>query len=605
MNAPDTRPASLGELRARIIDRLLAVAALLGILAYAPSAWIAARERLWGVLAVDTVGYGIVIFLALSRRLPSRARALGLVGAAYFIALGLLTSLGPQSGGLMWLLCVPVLAALLVGARAAGWALGLQAVTLATMALILALASPAGWEPHFPHLPGSELTVAVVMSINAIFLSAVFALSIITLLKGLEASIEREHESGEALRQERSRLASTNAALSLAMRERQEAEAERHTLERRLRESQKLEALGTLAGGIAHDFNNLLQPILGNAILVRDEVPANSANAQRLSDVILSAKRARDMVQRILAFSRKMDVERKPVDMVALVQETLPLIRAAIPATVTIELDLSARRRTIRADASEMHQVVMNLAANAGHAMKHRGGKLVIRLLEAPERTALRLVVEDNGDGMTGAILERIYDPFFTTKGPGEGTGLGLAVVHGIVTSLGGEIEISSTPGEGTTASVLLPLDRIPATMPPKPEQPIADERRREHFLVVDDEVAVLRVSKAVLTRLGYQVTTTEDPTRALELLRTAGVQFDLILTDHAMPSMTGLELIRAAREILPDLPIIVATGHLEIGLEADLKTEGVRHILQKPYAGGDLARVVASALEDRHAPAR
>jgi CheY-like chemotaxis protein len=191
------------------------------------------------------------------------------------------------------------------------------------------------------------------------------------------------------------------------------------------------------------------------------------------------------------------------------------------------------------------------------------------------------------------------------TKGPGEGTGLGLAVVHGIVTSLGGEIEISSTPGEGTTASVLLPLDRIPATMPPKPEQPVADERRREHFLVVDDEVAVLRVSKAVLTRLGYQVTTTEDPTRALELLRTAGVQFDLILTDHAMPSMTGLELIRAARELLPDLPIIVATGHLEVGLEADLKSEGVRHILQKPYAGGDLARVVASALEDRHAPAR
>ena len=311
------------------------------------------------------------------------------------------------------------------------------------------------------------------------------------------------------------------------------------------------------------------------------------------------------MVQRILAFSRKMEVERKPVDMVALVQETLPLIRAAVPASVTIELDLSARRRTIRADASEIHQVVMNLAANAGHAMKHRGGQLVIRLLEAPERSAVRLIVEDDGDGMTEETLERIYDPFFTTKGPGEGTGLGLAVVHGIVTSLGGEIDISSTPGAGTTASVLLPLDRIPATMPPKPDQPVADERRREHFLVVDDEVAVLRVSKAVLTRLGYEVTTTEDPTRALELLRTAGPRFDLLLTDHAMPNMTGLELIRAAREFLPDLPIIVATGHLEVGLEADLKSEGVRHILQKPYGGGDLARVVALALDDRHAPAR
>jgi signal transduction histidine kinase/ActR/RegA family two-component response regulator len=604
MNPPRARPASLGELRGRIIDRLLAAAALLGALAYAPSAWIATRERLWGVLAVDTVGYGIVIFLALSRRLPIRARALGLVGVAYLIALGILASLGPQSGGLMWLLSVPVLAALLVGARAAWWALGLQAATLAVMALIVAIANPAGWEPHFPHLPGNELAAAVVLAINATFLSAVFALSIITLLKGLEASIDREHESGEALRWERSRLAGTNAALSLAMRERQESEIERLTLERRLRESQKLEALGTLAGGIAHDFNNLLQPILGNAILVRDEVPANSPNAQRLSDVILSAKRARDMVQRILAFSRRLDVERKPVDLVALLQESLPLIRSAVPASVTIELDLSARRRTIKADASEMHQVVMNLVANAGQAMKHRGGTLVIRLVEAPEQSAVRLVVEDNGDGMSEAVLERVYEPFFTTKGPGEGTGLGLAVVHGIVTSLGGQIDISSTPDQGTSVSVLLPLDRIPATMPPKPEQPSADERRRVHVLVVDDEVAVLRVSKAVLTRLGYQVTTTEDPTGALELLRTTGPQFDLLLTDHAMPNMTGLELIRAVHDLVPDLPIIVATGHLEDGLEAELKSESVRHILQKPYGGSDLAKVVASALESRHAPA-
>ena len=605
MNAPRACPASLGELRVRIIDRLLAVAALLGVLAYAPSAWIATRERLWGVLAVDTLGYGIVVFLALSRRLPARVRALGLVGVAYLIALSLLASLGPQSGGLMWLLSVPVLAALLVGARAAGWALGLEAVTLAVMALIVATAHPAGWEPHFPHRSGSEVAAAVVLAINAMFLSAVFALSILTLLEGLEASIEREHASGEALRQERSRLAGSNAALSLAMREREEADAERHMLERRLRESQKLEALGTLAGGIAHDFNNLLQPVLGNAILVRDEVPANSANAQRLSDVILSAKRARDLVQHILAFSRKVEVERKPVDMVALVQEALPLIRSAVPASVTIELDLSARRRTIRADASEIHQVVMNLAANAAHAMAHQGGTLVIRLVEAPERSAVRLVVEDSGDGMTEAILERIYEPFFTTKGPGEGTGLGLAVVHGIVTSLGGQIDIASTPGEGTTASVLLPLDRIVATMPPKAEQPSADERRREHVLVVDDEVTVLRVGKAVLTRLGYRVTTTEDPTRALELLRSNDPPFDLLLTDHAMPHMTGLELIRAARQLVPDLPIIVATGHLEVGLQEELKSEGVRHILQKPYGGGDLAKVVTSSLENRHAPAR
>jgi signal transduction histidine kinase/ActR/RegA family two-component response regulator len=605
MTGPNADPASLGELRARIIHHLLAAAALLGLLAYLPSAWIAHRERLWGVLAVDTIGYAIIVVLALSPRFPSRVRALGLVGVGYLVALGLLASLGPQSGGLLWLMSVPVFAALLVGARAAAWALGLQVATLAVMATIVEIVRPVRWEPHFPHLPTNETIAVVVLGINAVFLSAVFALSIITLLKGLEASIEREQESGEALRREQHRLAGTNAALSLAMRERQAADAERQTLERQLREAQKLEALGTLAGGIAHDFNNLLQPILGNAILVRDEVPANSANAQRLSDVILSAKRARDMVQRILAFSRKMDVERRPVDMVALVQETIPLIQAGLPASITIETDLKARRRTIKADPTEMHQVLMNLATNAAHAMKQRGGTLMIRLLEAPERSAVKLVVEDTGDGMTEATLERVYEPFFTTKGPGEGTGLGLAMVHGIVTSLEGQIEITSAPGAGTTVSVVLPLDRIPSTSFANTDPGmLVGETRQERVLLVDDEVSVLRIAQAVLLRLGYQVTSVDDPARALELLRTEEGAFDLLITDHSMPRMTGLELVRATRELKPDLPIIVATGYLEGGLEEDLASEGIRHILQKPYGTRDLAHIVDVVLQDNRVSA-
>ena len=599
MTGPIARPTNLGDLRAHIIHRLLTAAALLGLLAYLPSAWMAVRERLWSVLAIDSIGYGLVVGLALSPRLPTRARAVGLVGVAYLIALGLLASLGPQSGGLMWLMSVPVFAALLVGARAATWALGLQAATLAVMAQIVSIAKPLRWEPHFPHLPTNETAAVVVLAINGVFLSAVFAIAILTLLKGLEASIEREQASGDELRRERGRLAGTNTELSLAMRQREESEAERHALERRLREAQKLEALGTLAGGIAHDFNNLLQPILGNAILVRDEVPPDSPSAQRLSDVILSAKRARDLVQRILAFSRQADVERRPVDMAALVQETLPLIRAGLPGSVTIELDLSARRRTIKADPTEMHQVLMNLATNAGHAMKHRGGKLVIRLLEARESSTVNLVVEDDGEGMTEATLSRAYDPFFTTKGPGEGTGLGLAMVHGIVMSLAGSIDITSAPGRGTRVSVLLPLDRIPSTTLPRRE-PDSSVESRPHVLIVDDEVPVLRVVQAVLVRLGYEVTAIEDPVRARELLRTKEGEFDLLITDYSMPGMSGLELVRAARELKPDLPIIVATGYLEGGLEADLASEGIPHILQKPYGSRDLAHLVASVLQDR-----
>jgi CheY-like chemotaxis protein len=252
-----------------------------------------------------------------------------------------------------------------------------------------------------------------------------------------------------------------------------------------------------------------------------------------------------------------------------------------------------------------MHQVLMNLATNAAHAMKHRGGTLVIRLLEAPEQSAVKLVVEDTGDGMTEATLERVYEPFFTTKGPGEGTGLGLAMVHGIVTSLEGQIEITSAPGAGTTVSVVLPLDRIPSTSFANADPGLLmGETRQERVLLVDDEVSVLRIAQAVLIRLGYHVTSIDDPARALELLRTEEGGFDLLITDHSMPRMTGLELVRATRELKPDLPIIVATGYLEGGLEEDLASEGIRHILQKPYGTRDLAHIVDAVLQDNRVSA-
>lgn len=378
-------------------------------------------------------------------------------------------------------------------------------------------------------------------------------------------------------------------------------------LETRLQQGQKLEAIGTLAGGIAHDFNNLLQPIVANAESVQAQLESHHESQPLLADIRQSADRARALVRRILTFTRAMEHERGVVDLGTLLVETERLLRTTLPANVTIMVRSTPDVRVV-AEAGELQQVLLNLATNAAHAMPNGGTlQLVACLMDtasdndarsafgACERVAC-LSVTDDGAGMDATTLARAFDPFFTTKGPGSGTGLGLAMVHGTVTALGGIVVPRSTPDRGTSMRVFLPAaenernDEI--ILAP---EPISAQRLR--VLVVDDDPAVLTSTLRLLTRLGYEPSGCTNPAEALALASQAGFSVDCLLTDYSMPGMSGLDLSRSVRALHPTLPIVLTTGFLEHDELSRTEESGVAHILPKPFSSAELQRVLALAI--------
>ncbi|MBX7256562.1 MAG: PAS domain S-box protein [Candidatus Hydrogenedentes bacterium] len=381
----------------------------------------------------------------------------------------------------------------------------------------------------------------------------------------------------------------------------------------RLRQKQKLEAIGTLAGGIAHDFNNILLPIMGFTELVRDELPQGDSK-ERLSQVMQACLRAKDLVGQILTFSGNVELERKPLPLQPLLHETLALLRASIPTTIEIREIVSEQTCLVFCASTEIHQIVMNLGTNAFHAMEDVGGTMTVtcELIDTntlaalrqprlrPGRTYVRLSVSDSGIGMDKATLERAFDPFFTTKDHGKGTGLGLSTVHGIVTDLGGEIAVRTKPGKGTTIEVYLPAyheteDRpLMRDMPPPPGN-------GEHILLVDDEEVILQLGRLLLGRLQYRVTTVASPSEALKLFQEAPMYFDLLLTDHTMPKMTGTELADAAHGVRPDLPVILTSGLNESTRILSATSGGPVLFIKKPFTASELARTLRTALEMKH----
>jgi len=390
--------------------------------------------------------------------------------------------------------------------------------------------------------------------------------------------------------------------------ERKRSEDRRRDLERRLRQSAKMEALGTLAGGIAHDFNNLLLAILGYGELTRDALPEGSTLRANVEQIIAAGDRAQGLVKQILAFGRQSERELRPVLAQDVVHEATTFLRATLPATIDVQEHLDAEPCVIVADASQLNQVVLNLASNALHAMRDQGGVLEIGLeaCTVSEEEAgnlgdlapgpyVRLTVADTGHGMAPEVVERIYDPFFTTKSPGEGTGLGLSVVHGTVLSHGGFLSVDSTPGRGTRFTILFPRsDESVPTDDHDPGQIAGSER----VLFVDDEPQIVRLGHEMLGRLGYRVTTVSDPVRALELFRDTPEEWDLLVTDQTMPRQTGLELARACRALRPRLPVILTTGYSESVTPDKVLHEGIQVLIMKPYGGQELGRAVRTALD-------
>ncbi len=382
-------------------------------------------------------------------------------------------------------------------------------------------------------------------------------------------------------------------------------------LELRLRQSQKLEAIGTLAGGIAHDFNNILTPIILNTEIALFDIDEDAPIRGPLEDVIRAGEQARDLIKQILTFSRQGEEAKHPLFLAPVVKETLKLIRASLPPSVDIVEQLDDSGFQVLAGPAQIHQIVMNLCTNAVHAMGPRGGRLTIglgyrQILEGkqPARSPdvrpgnyLCLAVTDTGHGMNPDVAERVFEPFFTTKKPGEGTGMGLATVHGIVKSLGGAVWVDSELEKGTTVFVCFPaISATNETHTTRPIDPLP--RGREHILLVDDRDHSLAACSATLERLGYTVSAVKNPVRAAAMVQAEPDAFDLLVTDHLMPEMNGFELAKNVLSIRPDLPIIVLTGYTGRFLKADIIEQGLTDVVYKPVAASPLAKAVRAALD-------
>ncbi len=380
---------------------------------------------------------------------------------------------------------------------------------------------------------------------------------------------------------------------------------EKKKLEDRVRQSQKLDSIGTLAGGIAHDFNNILSAVLGYADLSLAELRPGDLVHGHLLKIRRAGERARDVVRQILTFSRKSDQEMVAVEIRPIIDEALKLIRATLPTTIEIRADLQSAA-TVLADPTQIHQVLMNLCTNAGHAME-AGGVLTVTLAEvetvlddnaddACVCPCVRLTVADTGCGMTEAVLERIFDPFFTTKGVEKGTGLGLAVVHGIIKSHGGTISVASTPGQGTVFTIHLPILKGDAC--PHAHETEALPRGRESVLWIDDEDFQVELGSSILQRLGYRVEGRVRAEEALALFRSDPGRFDLVITDMTMPRMTGATLAREILAIRPDIPVILCTGYNEQISESQAMAMGIAAFAFKPVEFKQLAQLVRRVLD-------
>ena len=383
------------------------------------------------------------------------------------------------------------------------------------------------------------------------------------------------------------------------------------TLETQLQQAQKMEAIGTLAGGIAHDFNNILGGIIGYAELAKMKAPEGSKVLAYLDKMIKSSGRAADLIKQILTLSRQHKQEQRPVQVRYIINEALELLRATLPTTIEIRKDLDKDAGIVNADPTQMHQVIMNLATNAGHAMWEDGGVLEVSLanvelddlsaekhLDLDAGSYLRLTVSDTGYGMTSEIMERIFDPYFTTKDTGEGTGLGLSVAQDIVKALGGTITVYSEMGKGTTFHVYLPLILDEEREEKGSEEPLPTGSER--VLFIDDEEILVEIGGQILEQLGYEVVPEKSSMRALELFRAEPKRFDLVITDMTMPHMTGDKLARELMKIRPDIPVILCTGHSRLVSEEKAKDIGIRAFVMKPLVMRNLAETVRKVLDEK-----
>ena len=420
---------------------------------------------------------------------------------------------------------------------------------------------------------------------------------------------------GQAVRDAYGRITGIEGAFQ-DITERKKAGLARASLEAQLRESQKMEALGTLAGGVAHDFNNILGTILGNAELARHDCGANWQALVSLEEIQKAGHRARDLVQQILTFGRRQPTSRRVLSLASVVEESVRLLRLGLPGGVRIECGVAANTPSVVADPTQVQQVLLNVGTNAAHAMQGRTGSIDIRVegitLEEdlarsginlrPGRYA-RIVVSDAGCGMDAATLRRIFEPFFTSKPAGKGTGLGLSVAHSIMQAHDGAIVVHSEPGMGSRFELYFPrASQVGAATTVTEQADPVSEGRGQHILYIDDDEAQVFMIKRTLERWGYRVSAFLEQREALDALLADVQQFDLVLTDFNMPGLSGLEVARTIRNARPDLPVIVVSGYVSDEMRAQAEAAGVREVISKAHEVEELRDVVQRLVKTREA---
>lgn len=413
---------------------------------------------------------------------------------------------------------------------------------------------------------------------------------------------------GEAVDDEEgNRVALKGAAQDITLRKQVEEDYNRLTLQ--LFQAQKMEAIGTLAGGIAHDFNNILGAIIGYSEMIRNECPTESITVSYINQVLNASNRAKELVKQILAFSRHSETDLVPLQPAPIVKEALALLRSSLPTTIDIKRDIDSDAGVVLADPTQIHQIVINLCTNAFHAMETAGGTLTVSLhqrkftsedlLKTPQLqpgTYIQLSVKDTGSGISPEIKKKIFEPFFTTKEVGKGTGMGLAMIHGIVESYGGSITCESEMGKGSVFHILLPIVDGSALQQhdSSAKMPTGDE----HILLIDDEQILLDVGRRMLEYLGYKVTEVADSVEAYTIFREQPDAFDLVITDQTMPKMTGVELSQRFLQIRPDIPIILCTGYSSIISEGQAEAQGIKGFAMKPLAMRDIGSLIRRVLD-------
>ncbi len=560
--------------RRRVLAAVLAALTVLGSLAYVIGAGAAWWQKEYLVVMVDTVCLALILTITVKRRLPYALRASTLLAVPALLGTYLVFGFGFEGSGFAWLLGFPVLASVLLGLRRGVQALAITAGIFVGLGVLIPL-NVMPWTAAM----SNAMIMWWVSSSSVLSIAALLALSVGYLSDGLGAEATARHAA--------------------------EIEADRR---------QRLAALGTLSGGIAHDFNNLLQPIVSDAEHAQ-RLLARGEDAQPiLKDILQTADRARSLVRRILSFTRPTVGTRAVVDLGELVGESQRLLPALVANNVTFDVVIETPAY-LAADPSELQQVLLNLVSNAAQAMP-AGGTVRIVVGLYPESEALAstvlegvvpivsLAVIDHGVGMNTDTLARIFEPFYTTKGPQQGSGLGLATVHATVMALGGIIQAESTPGRGTRMQVLLPgtdapdyESASPTEASPRVGPPGVDKQHRRRILVVDDELAVLNGTARLLERFGYVVQRFNDPVAALSELATGRDAPEIVLTDLAMPGLSGWEVAAAVHARYPAVPVVVMTGHLATADDDGAARPGVRAVLAKPFTSRELESMLESAM--------